>query len=136
MADIITTVNGLPLVIKAGWLIWMAWAGAQVLWYRRARVAGSVAQASVPPVARRRPDVRPDPRPELRSEPRPEPRAEPRPVRQEAAAPPEPAEPASSLPAIDLSDILAAAERSPSADAGTSRAGGSILGLDSHPSAN
>lgn len=129
MADVITTVNALPLAIKAGWLIWMAWAAAQVLWYRRARVAGSVAHASVPPVARRRPEVRPDPRPELRSEPRPE----PRPVRQEAASTPEPAEPASSLPAIDLSDILAAAERSPSADAGASRAGGSILGLDPRP---
>lgn len=128
MADVITTVNALPLAIKAGWMIWVAWAAAQVLWYRRARVAGSVAQVSVPPVARRRPEARPDPRPETRPEPRP--------VRQEAASTPEPAEPVSSLPAIDLSDILAAAERSASADAGASRAGSSILGLDSHPSAN
>ena len=129
MADVITTVIGLPLAIKAGWLIWMAWAAAQVLWYRRARVAGSVAHVPVAPAARRRPEARP----ELRSEPRPDPRPEPRPVRQEAASTPEPAEPVSSLPAIDLSDILAAAERSPSADAGTARAGGSILGLDSRP---
>jgi hypothetical protein len=125
VADVITTVNALPLAIKAGWLIWVAWAAAQALWYRRARVAGSVAQAPVAPAARRRPEARPDPRPELRSERRS--------VRQEAAAPSAPPEPASSLPAIDLSDIVAAAERSASADAGTSRAGGSILGLDSRP---
>ena len=128
MADVITTVNALPLAIKAGWMIWMAWAAAQVTWYRRARVAAAAAQASTPPVARRRP------------EPRPAPRSEPRPVRQEAAATPAampaPTEPASPLPAIDLSDIVAAAERSSARDERTTHQAGSILGLDPRPSAN
>jgi hypothetical protein len=122
-------VNTLPLAVKAGWVVWIAWAAAQVMWYRRARVAAPVVPApKAAPVARRRPEPRPDPRPE----PRPEPRA----VRQEAAPASAQEEPTSSLPTIDLSDILAAADRSSAREQSTPHHPGSILGLDPRPSSN
>lgn len=126
MADVIGTLNALPPAIKAGWVIWLAWAAAQVMWYRRARVAApAVKPATPPPVARRRPESRPEPRPESRPETRPE----PRPVRQEAKPASSPAAADVSLPSIDLSDIVAAAERSSARDAGTPHPSG-ILGLE------
>lgn len=130
MADSMAFVNTLPLAIKAGWGIWIAWAAAQVMWYRRARVAAApVVQAPKPaPVARRRP--------EPRSEPRPEPSPEPRAVRQESAPASPDAEPSSSLPMIDLSDILAAADQPSAREARLPRQTGSILGLDPRPSSN
>ena len=126
MADSMAFVNTLPLAIKAGWGIWIAWAAAQVMWYRRARVAAApVVQAPKPaPVARRQ------------AEPRPEPRPEPRAVRQESAPASPDAEPSSSLPMIDLSDILAAADQPSAREARTPRQTGSILGLDPRPSSN
>jgi len=122
VADSMAFVNTLPLAIKAGWGIWIAWAAAQVMWYRRARVvAAPVVQAPKPaPVARRQ------------AEPRPEPRA----VRQESAPASPDAEPSSSLPMIDLSDILAAADQPSAREARTPRQTGSILGLDPRPSSN
>jgi hypothetical protein len=122
VADVIGTLNALPPAIKAGWAIWLAWAAAQVMWYRRARVAApAVKPATPPPVARRRPESRPEPRPESRPEPRP--------VRQEAKPASSPAAADVSLPSIDFSDIVAAAERSSARDAGTPHPSG-ILGLE------
>ena len=115
MADVIGTVNALPPAIKAGWVIWLAWAAAQVMWYRRARVAApAVKRATPPPVARRRPESRP----------------EPHPVRQEAKPASSPAAADVPLPSIDLSDIIAAAERSSARDAGTPHQSAGILGLE------
>jgi hypothetical protein len=119
VADVIGTVNALPPAIKAGWVIWLAWAAAQVMWYRRARVAApAVNRATPPPVARRRPESRPETPPE------------PRPVRQEAKPASSPAAADAALPSIDLSDIIAAAERSSARDAGTPHQSGTILGLE------
>lgn len=39
MANLLASLNGLPAVVKVGWIVWMAWGTAQVLWYRRARLA-------------------------------------------------------------------------------------------------
>jgi hypothetical protein len=118
VADVIGTLNALPPAINAGWAIWLAWAAAQVMWYRRARVAApAVKPATPPPVARRRPESRPETRPE------------PRPVRQEAKPASSPAAADVSLPSIDFSDIVAAAERSSARDAGTPHPSG-ILGLE------
>jgi hypothetical protein len=125
VADVISTVNALPPAIKAGWVIWLAWAAAQVMWYRRARVAAPAVKPATPPVARRRPESRPEPRPESRLETRPE----PRPVRREAKPASSPAAADVSLPSIDLSDIVAAAERSSARDAGTPHPSG-IPGLE------
>ena len=119
MNEVIAIVHALPLAIKAGWVIWMAWVAAQVVWYRRARVAAAdtpaVQPATAPPVARRRPEPRPDPRPEPRSD------------RQEAA----PA--TASLPALDLSMIF---DQASASDESTPQPAGSILGLDPRPSSN
>ena len=113
MVDVITVVNGLPPAIKAGWLVWIGWAAVQVIWYRRARVTGTqVVQAATPRV------VQPAP-----ASPAPRRRPESRPVRRDAAAP------ASTLPAIDLSDIRAAAEGSSMADEDAPQLAGSVLGL-------
>jgi hypothetical protein len=121
--EVIAIVHALPLAIKAGWVIWMAWVAAQVVWYRRARVAAAatpaVQPATAPPVARRRPEPRP--------EPRPDPRPEPRSVRQEAV----PA--TASLPALDLSMIF---DQASASDESTPQPAGSILGLDPRPSSN
>ena len=120
MNEVIAIVQALPLAIKAGWVIWMAWVAAQVVWYRRARVAATttpaVQPAAAPPVARRR------------SEPRPDPRSEPRPDHQEAAP-----VTTSSLPALDLSVIF---DQASAADDGTPQQTGSILGLGPRPSSN
>ncbi len=124
MADVIATVNALPPAVRAGWVIWVAWAAAQVLWYRRGRAEALAAKAPAPPAARRRP------------EPRPGPRSEPKAAGQEPTAASAAGQPASSLPAIDLSDIVAAAERSSARDERAARQAGSILGLDPRPSAN
>ena len=119
MNDVIATVQALPLAIKAGWVIWMAWVAAQVVWYRRARVAAtgtpSGQPATAPPVARRRPEPRPDLRPE------------PQPVRQDVAAA------SAALPALDLSVIF---DQASAPDDSTPQRAGSILGLDARPSSN
>jgi hypothetical protein len=117
MVDVITVVNELPPAIKVGWMIWIGWAAVQVLWYHRAHVAAT--QAAMPRV------VQPSPPP-----PAPRRRPESRPARRDAAAP------AAALPAIDLSDIRAAAEGSSMADEDAPPLAGSILGLDPRPSAN
>ena len=117
MVDVITVVNELPPAIKAGWVIWIGWAAMQAIWYRRAHVAAMqaatprvVQPATPPPAPRRRPESRP--------------------VRRDAAAPA-----AAPLPAIDLSDIRAAAEGSSMEDEDAPELAGSILGLDPRPSA-
>ena len=122
MNEVIAIVLALPLTIKAGWVVWMAWVAAQVVWYRRARVAGTttlaVQPAAAPPVARRRPEPRPDPRPE------------PQTVRPETV----PAAAATAaLPALDLSVIF---DQASAADDSTPQQTGSILGLDRRPSSN
>jgi len=124
MVDVITVVNQLPPELKAGWVIWMGWAAVQAIWFHRARVAAThgvqpimprVVQPTMPsPAPRRRPESRP--------------------VRRDAAAPA--AAPAAALPAIDLSDIRAAAEGSSLGDEDAPQMAASILGLDSRPSAN
>jgi hypothetical protein len=117
MVDVITVVNELPPAIKAGWMIWIGWAAVQVIWYRRAHVAAM--QAAMPRVVQ---PATPPPAPRRRPESRP--------VRRDAAAP------VAALPAIDLSDIRAAAEGSSMEDEDAPQLAGSILGLDPRPSAN
>ena len=118
MADVIGTVNALPPAIKAGWVIWVAWAAAQVMWYRRAHMPAPAVKSTPPPLARRRP------------EPRPASQPEPRPVRPQAEAASSPAVADEAPPPIDLSDIFAAADRSSARDADRPHQSGSILGLE------
>jgi len=120
MVDVITVVNELPPAIKAGWMLLIGWAAVQVIWYHRARVAATqVVRAPTPRVVQ---PAMPPPVPRRRSEARP--------VRRDAAAP------AAALPAIDLSDIRAAAEGSSMEDEDAPELAGSILGLDPRLSAN
>jgi sRNA-binding protein len=129
MSDVIALVGGLPPAITAGWMIWMAWMAVQVMWYRRARVATTKAArpAAVAPAVARRDAA---PRPTREAAPRPAREEAPRPAREDASALPAP------LPAIDLSDIRAAAERPSKAGDSAPQPAGSILGLDPRPSAN
>jgi len=120
MVDVITVVNQLPPELKAGWVIWIGWAAVQAIWFHRARVAAT--QGVQPMTPRVVQPAMPSPAPRRRPESRP--------VRRDAAAP------AAALPAIDLSDIRAAAEGSSLADEDAPQMAASILGLDSRPSAN
>ena len=124
MVDVITVVNQLPPELKAGWVIWIGWAAVQAIWFHRARVAAT--QGVQPMTPRVVQPAMPSPAPRRRPESRPE----SRPVRRDTAAP------AAALPAIDLSDIRAAAEGSSLADEDAPQMAASILGLDSRPSAN
>lgn len=142
MGNVIAVVNGLPPAIKAGWVLWMAWAVAQVVWYRRAHGGATRAAqpAAVAPVARRRPDTRLDSRADARSESRADARAESRahaPAGASADTAPSDAAAsvAAALPVVDLSDIRAAAE-GPSRSSDSAPPRGSILGLDPRPSTN
>ena len=120
MVDVIAIVNGLPPSLKAGWMIWIGWATVQAIWFHRARIAAT--QGVQPATPRVMQPAMPSPAPRRRPESRP--------VRRDAAAP------AATLPAIDLSDIRAAAEGSSMTDEDASQLAGSILGLDPRPSAN
>jgi hypothetical protein len=63
VANLLTSLNELPLVVKIGWMLWMAWGTAQVLWFRRAHVMVPVATVSAPapaaPARRRSVPARP-----------------------------------------------------------------------------
>ena len=110
MANVIASMNELPTEITIGWILWLAWAAAQVIWYRRARTAIPAVQPVAPPRMPRR-------------------AAEPRGARPEKA----------SGPALTRTDVSTAAEDQSSrtettqvysaADAGTASARRSILGL-------
>jgi hypothetical protein len=55
---VLSSLNALPAAVKAGWVLWMIWGTAQVLWFKRARVTGPVvvsAPASAVAPHRRRP---------------------------------------------------------------------------------
>lgn len=56
MTEVVAIVDALPLSIRLGWAVWLGWAGAQVVWYRRAYVvARAVPSSPRPAVARPRP---------------------------------------------------------------------------------
>ncbi len=111
MANVIASMNELPTEITIGWMLWLAWAAAQVIWYRRARtVIPAVQPAAAPRMPRRA--------------------AEPGGARPEKA----------SGPALTTTDVSAAAEDQSSrtaettqtdspADVSAASARGSILGL-------
>jgi hypothetical protein len=44
---------GLPLSIKIGWAVWLAWAVAQAVWYRRAQVSEPAPPILLPAAPRR-----------------------------------------------------------------------------------
>jgi hypothetical protein len=111
VANVIASMHELPTEITIGWILWLAWAAAQVIWYRRARTAIPAVQLAAPPRMPRR-------------------AAEPGGARPETA----------SGPALSRTDVSTAAEDQSSrttettqadsaADVGTASARRSILGL-------
>lgn len=54
MTELLSLVNDLSKPLKVAWTVWLLWAGAQIIWYRRTRRTRAVDR---PPL--RRPAPRP-----------------------------------------------------------------------------
>jgi hypothetical protein len=49
MADVLTVIDGMSWWVKGAWLVWLAWVGSQVAWYRWGRVQTPEPARSAPP---------------------------------------------------------------------------------------
>jgi hypothetical protein len=48
MSDVIAVIGEMSWWIKGGWLVWLAWLGVQVAWYRWGRLAAAGNAPAVP----------------------------------------------------------------------------------------
>jgi hypothetical protein len=49
MSDVFAVIDGMSWWVKSGWLVWLAWLGLQVAWYRWNHLAAADTVAAAPP---------------------------------------------------------------------------------------